>query len=303
VNNLVLRKAAVAGSFYPRYKPDLIRTIESSFLDKEFGPGTLYDHSSEGSRTILGGICPHAGYNYSGCCAVHTYLNIFKEKTPDVVIILGTDHVGLGKIALLEEGEWETPLGNLEIDSELTKLILKSTKKIVADDSAFIGYPFGREHNIEVQLPFIKYCSKNKPVKIVPIKISKYNYELLEEISKDLSNVIQSSTKDIVIIASSDMTHKEPKNIMNPQNDIQEMKNIDKEVINAFTEFNPLKTFQNARKTTVCGPQTITTLMLTCQKLNAKTCESLKYYTSYEKGGGTGPCEYSVGYFSGIIRK
>jgi AmmeMemoRadiSam system protein B len=303
VNNLVLRKAAVAGSFYPRYKPDLIRTIESSFLDKEFGPGTLFEHSSEGSRTILGGICPHAGYTYSGCCAAYTYLNIFKEKTPDVVIILGTDHVGLGKIALLEEGEWETPLGNLEIDSELTKLILKSTKKIVADDSAFIGYPFGREHNIEVQLPFIKYCSKKKSTKIVPITISNYDYEFLEEISKDLAKVIQSSTKDIVIIASSDMTHREPRNIMNPQNDIQEMKNVDNDVINAFKEFNPLKAFQNARKTTVCGPQTIATLMLTCQKMNAKTCEHLKYYTSYEKGGGTGPCEYSVGYFSGIIRK
>ena len=300
---MVFRKAAVAGSFYPRFKPDLIRTIENSFLDKEFGPGTLIEPSTEEHRTILGGICPHAGYTYSGCCAAHTYLNIFKEKIPDVVIILGTDHVGLGKIALLEEGEWETPLGNLEIDSELTKQILKSTKKIVSDDSAFIGYPFGREHNIEVQLPFVKYCSQNKSTKIVPIKISKYDYELLEEISKDLASVIQSSRKDIIIIASSDMTHKQPRNIMNPQSDIQEMKNVDNEVIDAFKEFNPLKTFQNARKTTVCGPQTITTLMLTCQKLNAKTCKALKYYTSYEKGGGTGPCEYSVGYFSGIIRK
>jgi AmmeMemoRadiSam system protein B len=303
VNNLVFRKAAVAGSFYPRYKPDLIRTIENSFLDREFGPGTLFEPSSEEHRTILGGICPHAGYTYSGCCAAHTYLSIFKEKIPDVVIILGTDHVGLGKVALLEEGEWETPLGNLEIDSEITKLILNSTKSIIADDSAFVGYPFGREHNIEVQLPFIKYCAKNKPIKIVPIKLSTHDYSILEEISKVLSNVIHSSTKDIIIIASSDMTHKQPKNFMKPQNDIQEMKNSDREVINAFKEFNPLKTFQNARKTTVCGPQTITTLMLTCQKLDAKTCESLKYYTSYEKGGGTGPCEYSVGYFSGIIRK
>ncbi len=299
---MVLRKAAVAGSFYPRFKPDLIRIIESSFLDNEFGPGALFENSREESRTILGGICPHAGYTYSGCCAAHTYLNIFKEKTPDTVIVLGTDHVGLGKIALLKEGEWETPLGNLEIDSEITEMILKKTKNIIADDSAFIGYPFGREHNIEVQLPFIKYCSKNKLVKIVPIKISKYDFELLEKISEQLANVIQSSSKDIIMIASSDMTHKQPKNMMNPQNDIQEMKNSDLEVINAFKEFNPLKTFQNAKNTTVCGPQTITTLMLTCQKLNAKTCEDLKYYTSYEKGGGTGPCEYSVGYFSGIIR-
>lgn len=300
---MVLRKAAVAGSFYPRFKPDLIKAIETSFLDKEFGPGTLFESSNEESRSIFGGISPHAGYTYSASCAAHTYLNIFREKTPDVVIILGTDHIGLSKSVLLNNGEWETPLGNLEIDSEIANMILNQTKSIFADDSAFIGFPYGREHNIEVQLPFIKYCSKNKPVKIVPIKLKVKNYDVLEEISKDLSQVIQSSTKDIVIIASSDMTHKQPKNVMNPQNDIMEMKNSDMAVIEAFKEFNPLKAFKMARETTVCGPQTITTLMLTCQKLNASKCESLKYYTSYEKGGGSGPCEYSVGYFSGIIRK
>lgn len=303
MNYLVVRKAAVAGSFYPRYKPDLIKAIESSFLDTEFGPGTLFASSNEESRTILGGISPHAGYTYSGCCAAHTYLNLFKEKIPDVVIILGTDHIGLNEIALLKEGEWETPLGNLEIDSEITKLILEQTKYIVADDSAFVGYPFGREHNIEVQLPFIRYCSKDYPVKIVPIKISSKNYDVLESISTDLANVIHSSTKDIIILASSDMTHKQPKNVMNPKNDLIEMRNSDMAVIEAFKEFNPTKTFKMAQKTTVCGPQTITTLMLTCQKLNARSCEGIKYYNSYEKGGGSGPCDYSVGYFSGIIRK
>ena len=300
---MVLRKAAVAGSFYPRFKPDLIKAIESSFLDKEFGPGTLFESSNKESRSILGGISPHAGYTYSASCAAHTYLNIFRERTPDVVIILGTDHIGLSQSVLLKEGEWETPLGNLEIDSEIANMILQQTKNIFADDSGFIGFPYGREHNIEVQLPFIKYCSKNTPVKIVPIKLAVKNYDLIEEISNSLSQVIQSSAKDIVIIASSDMTHKQPKNVMNPQSDILDMKKSDMAVIEAFKEFNPLKTLKMAQKTTVCGPQTITTLMLTCQKLNASKCESLKYYTSYEKGGGSGPCEYSVGYFSGIIRK
>ncbi len=97
------------------------------------------------------------------------------------------------------------------------------------------------------------------------------------------------------------MTHKQPKNISNPKKDLDDMRKMDEAVIDAFKEFNPQKTFDTALKTTVCGPQTITSLMLICKKLGANQCDALKYYTSYEKGGGTGPCEYSVGYFSGIV--
>ena len=36
---MIVRKAAVAGSFYPRYKPDLIRLLNESFINDQFGPG------------------------------------------------------------------------------------------------------------------------------------------------------------------------------------------------------------------------------------------------------------------------
>ena len=297
---MAVRRAAVAGSFYPRYKPDLLKILEQSFNDVEFGPGKGPKTLNK-ERTVIGGISPHAGYIYSGCAAAYTFVNLFEEKVPDTVIILGTDHQGYGKIALMENGEWETPLGNLKIDSDLTTEILKNSKVIKSDDSAFIGFPMGREHNIEVQLPFIKYCANDKDVNIVPIKVSTKKYDVMEQISEDIANTIKNSNKDIVIVSSSDMTHKQPKNISNPKKDLDDMRKMDEAVIDAFKEFNPQKTFDTALKTTVCGPQTITTLMLIGEKLDANHCHALKYYTSYEKGGGTGPCEYSVGYFSGIV--
>ena len=185
---MIVRKAAVAGSFYPRYKPDLLRILNESFLNKDFGPGEEFSTLNQEQRTIIGGISPHAGYIYSGCASAFTYLNLFKEKIPDTVIVLGTDHIGYGKVGLMEEGIWETPLGNLSIDSELSTEIVKNSKTIISDDSAFIGFPYGREHNIEVQLPFIKYCAQNKDVKIVPIKISLKNYDTMEKLSTDISN-------------------------------------------------------------------------------------------------------------------
>jgi hypothetical protein len=297
------RKSAVAGSFYPRYEPDLLRQLENSFKDENFGPGKLPECENLEERTIIGGVSPHAGYAYSGPAAAFTYLNLFKEKIPDTVIILGTDHQGYGKIALMQEGKWETPLGDLDIDSDLAKEILNRSNVIINDDSAFIGFPHGREHNIEVQLPFIKYCAGDKDLKILPIKLSTHSYSTMEQISSDLFASIDSLEKDIIIVASSDMTHKQPRNIQNPQKDLQEMREKDQAVIGAFLELNPDLTFKKARETSVCGPQTITTLLMVSKKLNAKKAQKLRYYTSYEKGGGKGPCDYSVGYFSGILKK
>ena len=291
-----LRKATHAGSWYPKNREDLIRDLEYSFSESEFGPGLLPETLNQDTRTIIGGVSPHAGYAYSGRCAAYTYLNLFKEKIPDTIIVLGTDHVGYGKVALLEDGAWETPLGNLLIDNELSKKILDTSDNIVEDRSAFTGF-MEQEHNIEIQLPFIKYCAKEKDVKIVTIKIGiRRDYSVFEKIASDISASIKAVNKDIIIVASSDMSHKE----VFDTNQLSEFKKFDQDVIDAFVELNPKKTLSAALKTTVCGAQTITTLMLICEKLNATKGELLKYYTSSDIKGGYGYC---VGYFSGIIRK
>ncbi len=297
---MILRRAIHAGSWYEGSEKNLKKSLDEFFSDNKFGPGELPQSLNQEKRTILGGVSPHAGHRYSACCSAWTFLNLFKEKIPDTVIVLGTDHIGFGKVALMEEGQWETPLGNLTIDTELSREILKNSKVIIGDDSAFTGY-FEREHNIEIQLPFIKYCAGEKDVNIIPFKVSTKKFNIIDQLSSDIASAIKLVDKDVVIVASSDMTHKQPSNYMNPEKDLEDMRERDQAVIDAFKEFNPELTYNTALKTSVCGPQTITSLMLICKKLGAIKCRDLKYYTSYQKGGGTGPCEYSVGYFSGII--
>ncbi|MFX1288186.1 MAG: AmmeMemoRadiSam system protein B [Promethearchaeota archaeon] len=293
---MVIRKASHAGSWYPGRKEALIKDIESYFYDKEFGPGKLPESLNMEKRTIIGAVSPHAGYAFSGRCAAFTYLNLFNEKIPDTVIVLGTDHVGYGGVALLGEGEWETPIGNLKIDFELSQKILDTSEIIVDDSSAFTGF-MEQEHNIEIQLPFIKYCAKEKDVKIVTIKIGgKKDYTIFDVLANEISTSIRALNKDVVIVASSDMSHK---NVSN-RGQLDEFKKIDQGVIDAFVEFNPKKTLFNASQTTVCGAQTITTLMLICKKLNCNTGKLLKYYTSTDVRGEYGYC---VGYFSGILMK
>ncbi|MHA1473086.1 MAG: AmmeMemoRadiSam system protein B [Promethearchaeota archaeon] len=291
-----IRKATHAGSWYKGKEESLREELEYLFLNNEFGPGELPVCQNQKHRTIIGGISPHAGYSFSGRCAAFTYLNLFKEKIPDTVIILGTDHIGYGQVALLADGAWETPLGNLEIDTELSQKILETSDVIVDDSSAFTGH-MEREHNIEIQLPFIKYCAKNEDVKIVTIKISgKRGYSEFEVLADDIASSIKSLNKDVVIVASSDMSHKN----VTDKAQLEHFKGIDNEVINAFVGFDPKKTLSAASQTTVCGAQTITTLMLICKNLDCHTGKLLKYYTSTDVRGEYGYC---VGYFSGILMK
>ncbi|MFX0031485.1 MAG: AmmeMemoRadiSam system protein B [Candidatus Hodarchaeota archaeon] len=294
---MTIRQASNAGQFYPSNKSALLEIIKQSFLDNQFGPGKEIQTLNQDTRTIIGGISPHAGYIYSGCCAAFTFLNLFKEKIPDTILVLGTDHIGYGGVALMDEGEWETPLGNLSIDTTLSGKILDISSEIKKDESAFVGYPFRREHNIEVQLPFIKYCSGDKDIKVIPIVVSTRDYTVLENLAEDISKAIKTYDKDVVIIASSDMTHRE----IHGTDQLKKFKEGDQKVIDSFVELNPSKTFKAALETTVCGPQTITALMLICKNLDAIEGKLLKYYTSSEKTGNF--YGYCVGYFSGIIIK
>ncbi|MFX0030525.1 MAG: AmmeMemoRadiSam system protein B, partial [Candidatus Hermodarchaeota archaeon] len=209
---MVIRRATHAGTWYPGTKKSLLEALQEYFTDKEFGPGELPETLNKEKRKVIGGVSPHAGMTYSGPCAAYTYLNLFKEKIPDTVIILGTDHIGFRKIALMAKGEWETLLGNLSIDNELSEAILNASRIIEDDNSLFIGHS-EQEHNIEIQLPFIRYCSLREEVKIVTIKIAgTRDFKILNEIASDIAKAINSSNKDVVIVASSDMSHKQVNN-------------------------------------------------------------------------------------------
>ncbi|MHA1339041.1 MAG: AmmeMemoRadiSam system protein B [Promethearchaeota archaeon] len=301
----IKRKPIVAGQFYPRFKGELVELIEACFLDKEFGVGqSLKIGDKKKVRSIIGGVCPHAGYYYSGAAAAHTIQKMATEGVPDTVVILGTQHTGYSSVALMKEGEWDTPLGSLEIDSDIAEALLSNSDLIINDESAFFGFPHGREHNIEVQLPFLKYMADkgNTKLKIVPIKVGTTNFKKILGLGQSIGRTLNEiNEKQIFILASSDMTHKSPRNVQNPKKDLKEMRDADFAVIDAIKKYDWKKTLENALNTTVCGPQTITTAMIACKEMGATKSEFLKYYNSYEKVGGAGPCDYAVGYLSVVF--
>jgi len=280
-----IRKPTVAGSFYDGDTKSLNIQIENCFLHK-LGPGKLPSTIIKGERKIVGLISPHAGYMYSGPVAANGFYKIALGGKPDTIIILGPNHRGFGEdISIMAEGKWETPLGELEIDTDIAEKILKNSK-IIRNDPKAHQY----EHSIEVQLPFIQYIF-GKNIKFVPICMTRQDINTDIEIAESICSSV--TGKNILIIASSDFTHYEPQ---------EYAENADKQAINAILNFDPKRLYDMIyqQNLSMCGPGPITVMLNICEILGAKKAELLKYATS---GDITGMYDQVVGYASIIIRK
>ena len=285
MKKLEIRKPAVAGSFYAGDSKSLNRQIENCFLHK-IGPGEIPLVNPERQNNIIGLVSPHAGYMYSGPVAANGFYKIALDGKPDTIIILGPNHQGFGEdISIMAEGKWKTPLGELEIDTDIAENILKNSKIIKNDDKA---HQF--EHSIEVQLPFIQYIF-GKNIKFVPICMTRQDINTDIEIAQSICSSV--ANKDVLIIASSDFTHYEPQ---------ESAINMDKQAMNAILNFNPKRLYDMIYKQnlSMCGPGPITVMLNICEILGAKRAELLKYATS---GDITGMYEQVVGYASLIVSK
>ncbi|MEE9584932.1 MAG: AmmeMemoRadiSam system protein B, partial [Candidatus Brocadiales bacterium] len=117
-------------------------------------------------KNVVAGIVPHAGWMFSADTAAAVFSTISRLSGPKVFVLFGSVHVmGIDRAALVKEGIWETPLGEIEVDADLAGDILKSSGDLVADNAQ--GHLM--EHSIEVQTPFIKYLFPE--ARIVPIMV------------------------------------------------------------------------------------------------------------------------------------
>jgi AmmeMemoRadiSam system protein B len=277
------RAPAVAGIFYPSSAHELNQVIESSFKEQRFGPGHLPETKEFNRRRIYGIVSPHAGYVYSGAVAANGYYET-SSMNFDRVVMLGPNHYGIGTgLATVRSGLWETPLGQVEIDSELASKIAENSGILDFDDLAH-----SRDHCLEVQLPFLQYIKKNQ-FKIVPIIMIMQDRVTASEIGESIA----CSTRNLntLLIASSDFTHYEP-------NDEAHRK--DKELINAILSLDISVFYTTFERLNVsaCGYGAIASIMTAAKALGATKGELLRYATSGDIMGDTNNV---VGYASIIF--
>ena len=282
MSDLAFRRPAVAGAFYAASQDSLRKQIIDSF-NHRLGPGRLPDNQKE--KDILSVICPHAGYMFSGPSAAHCYLALGEQKPPETVVVIGPNHTGWGTpVSVMREGVWGTPLGEVSIDSELADMITELSATARADKSAFI-----REHSVEVQLPFLQFIYPD--FKFVPICMGYQDLETSVELGKAIFEA--SKGNDIIVIASSDLTHQESKASANQK---------DRYVLDAIQEMDEKKLQESVKKYRIstCGYGTISAALVYSKLKGAAKAEVLSYYTS---GDIIGDNTAVVGYASAKITR
>jgi AmmeMemoRadiSam system protein B len=277
------RAPAVAGLFYPSGADELNQLIELSFKERRFGPGDLPPSKELRRRRIYGIVSPHAGYIYSGAVAANGYYET-SSMNFDRVVMIGPNHYGIGTgLATVRDGIWETPLGQVEIDTELASRISENSGILDFDDLAH-----SRDHCLEVQLPFLQYIKKNQ-FKVVPIIMIIQDKGTASEIGESIAD--STRTLNALLIASSDFTHYEPNS---------EAHRKDRELIEAILSLDISIFYSTLERLNVsaCGYGAIASIMTAAKALGATKGELLRYATS---GDIIGDTNNVVGYASIIF--
>lgn len=182
-----VRPPAVAGYFYPGDATELRDTVR----------GLINAVSANDLRlqpNLKAFIVPHAGYVYSGAVAASAYARL-RERCVRRVVLIGPSHrVYLSGAALPHALAFATPLGEIEIDTEIKDQLLALPGVIESDA------PHALEHSLEVQLPFLQEILGE--FTLVPIVLGQAS-------ATHVASILSAAwgDEDTLVLASSDLSH------------------------------------------------------------------------------------------------
>jgi hypothetical protein len=185
-----VRKAAVAGSFYPASAKEV-----KSMLTPWMHP------SQDGSPAPQAIIVPHAGYVFSGVVAASAFNRIPRGHAYKRIFLLGPSHrVGIPGASVDTLYSFaETPLGRVPVDVSLGQELIRIGEGVFTCRRE----AHDREHCLEVQLPFLQLLWKDVPP-IVPIVIGTERPAVLARLAEVLSPYFNPEN---LFVISSDFSH------------------------------------------------------------------------------------------------
>ncbi|MFH1846160.1 MAG: AmmeMemoRadiSam system protein B [Candidatus Omnitrophota bacterium] len=272
------KRADLAGAWYSS-SPEELKSELGKCLD-DAQPGKL-----EGD--VIGLIAPHAGFRFSGSIAAHAY-NLIRDKNPSKVIIVGFTHRKFfpDSIAVFSDRDFETPLGSMRINMELSKRLIAYDENIRNIQEAFES-----ENSIEMQIPFIQTVLKDGSV--VLVSLCDQNIENCKLLAKALYETLKDE-ENFVILASTDMCHYLP---------YKSAQEKDKQTVDLVKRFNPEEFYSESLKAghdIMCGYGAVYSVMSASKMLGADKVEVLKYANS---GDTSGMRDRVVGYLSAAFIK
>lgn len=282
---MTTRKPVFAGSWYPADRSACLDQIQGFLSDKDKVPPA--------GGTTVGGIVPHAGWYFSGRIACQVIDRLASVDTIDLVLLFGM-HLHAGSAAyMMPDGAWQTPLGDLEVASDLARhLMLRYRFELeTADD-------FVQDNTVELQLPFIRHLLN--PKAFLAIGVPPVGKSL--EIGRDAVQWAQQNGLRIRVIGSTDLTHygrnygltvhgtgDRALNWVRDEND--------RRMVEAMLAMDPQTVIREASShQNACCAGAAATGIAAAKQLGAAGAQLLTYATSYDKH----PDESFVGY-AGVV--
>ncbi len=296
-----LRRSAVAGTWYPGQPGALAAAVDQYVAAADLDP-------IDGQLRAV--IAPHAGLIYSGPVASFAYKAV-RDTRYGAIVLVGPSHfVGFKGVAIWPEGAWETPFGPVTVDSVLAQAIAAESPEIIADRA-----PHGREHSLEMQLPFIAHLLPGTP--IVPLVMGYQTRATAEVLGDAIARAVAARSPapaetqrrqrqsdeghrdeatepragEVLLVASSDLSHYE---------DAATAARLDTVVIQHVEALDPdgLMAALEREPGHACGGGPMVTVLRAARQLGARHARLLRYADS---GDVSGDKSSVVGYMSAAI--
>ncbi|MBN1903721.1 MAG: AmmeMemoRadiSam system protein B [Deltaproteobacteria bacterium] len=280
-----VRAADLAGSWYPATESECLKVFEK------------FEKESISPRGVewTGGIVPHAGWVFSGQVAYDVIKHLKGADSPDTIIIFGRHlHPGSSNY-IMNEGSWDTPLGELEIAYDIADKIISEFRFNVETSARY-----ATDNTVEVQLPIIRYIFPGVrilPVGVPPAPQSITIGERIAEIAIELGHKIK-------VLGSTDLTHYGPNydnTVMGTgQKALDWVKNHnDRKMVDLMLKMEPEAVIEESlRDMNACCGGAVSAAIASVKKLGAGESRKLIYTTSYDVMPGSS----FVGYAGVVFR-
>jgi len=270
-----MRAPAVSGRFYPGDRARLAREVEQ----------LLGAVTATAPAPAVAAIAPHAGYLYSGLTAAHVFARL---ELPALVVVLAPNHTGVcrapGGASLWDAGGFQTPLGDVPVDSDFGAALLAASPLVAVDHTAHLS-----EHAVEVELPFL--LARRADVRIVPLVLAWDDWDRCRSLGSALAGVVSRWGEPVLLLASSDLNHYESAAVGERK---------DARALDAVERLDGAELLERCRRERIsmCGRAPTAAVLAAARPLGATHATVVDYRHS---GAVSGDHTAVVGYGGGII--
>lgn len=268
-----VRRAAVAGMFYPDSAAELAQEIDTLLRQ---APHTAV----HGKPVAL--VAPHAGYIYSGPTAAAAYCLLKGMEYATVVVVSPSHREYFSGVSVYPGNAYETPLGRVPVDTELRDRLLAISEVVT---SSVAGH--GAEHAVEVHVPFLQKALGS--FRFLPLVMGDQSRETCYALGEDLGNMLRGVSS--LLVASTDLSHFYT---------AAEAERRDCIVLGDLESFDPERLMGDLEegRAEACGGGPVVAVMIAARALGARRLRILGHTHS---GQITGDRHSVVGYCSAVM--